>query len=118
MAERRFPVLLRDGERQRLTGQRGSVTVPWSFVAPHEAWAKRNHGQDLDTLARRGGLDPIELLAIVTGTGAANSAPLLSTFEMLCVFLVCNSDALGRGLPSTEFGSDHARILPTNCEHW
>lgn len=42
--------------------------VPWAFVAPHEAWAEKNHGgQSLARLAERGGLDPLELLAVVEG---------------------------------------------------
>ena len=43
------------------------ASVPWSFVAPHEAQAKSNHDQTLVRLAQRGGLSPGELLAVVTG---------------------------------------------------
>lgn len=54
---RQFPVLWRGH----------SLTVPWDFLAPHEAQAKRNHSQSLEELARRGGLGPDEMLDIVCG---------------------------------------------------
>lgn len=41
------------------------ASVPWDLVAPHEAQAQRNHGQSLVTLARRGGLAPDELFAVM-----------------------------------------------------
>lgn len=41
--------------------------VPLAFMAPHEAQAQRNHGQSLNTLARRGGLDCGEAEAAVLG---------------------------------------------------
>jgi hypothetical protein len=30
------------------------LTVPWDFLAPHEAQAQRNHSQTLKRLAERG----------------------------------------------------------------
>lgn len=42
-------------------------SVPWSFVAPHEAQARQNHDQTLERLAERGGLDPKELHSVVHG---------------------------------------------------
>lgn len=39
--------------------------VPWSFVAPHEARAQKNHDQTLSRLAERGGLDLLELFCLV-----------------------------------------------------
>ncbi len=41
--------------------------VPWDFLAPHEAQARRNHDQSLIRLAERGGLDPVEMYWIVNG---------------------------------------------------
>lgn len=41
--------------------------VPWELVAPHEQQAKRNHQQTLARLNQRGGLDPIELRAVMEG---------------------------------------------------
>lgn len=43
------------------------ISVPWQFIAPFELQAVRNHGQSLKVLARRGGLDPLELLIVVNG---------------------------------------------------
>jgi len=54
--DRRFPVMSRDGLPK---------SVPWLLVAPHESQAKINHGQSLEQLAQRGGLDPIELWRLV-----------------------------------------------------
>ena len=42
-------------------------TVPWSFLAPHEPQAIKNHGQTLKRLAERGGLAWSEILDIVRG---------------------------------------------------
>jgi hypothetical protein len=64
---RRFPVLLGgrlDGEYRRLGVPR---FVPWSILQPHEDQAKKNHSQSLEELARRGGLCPAEILAVLRG---------------------------------------------------
>ena len=39
--------------------------IPWSFVEPHNAQAIINHGQSLEKLASRGGLDLTEIAAVV-----------------------------------------------------
>lgn len=41
-------------------------SVPWSYMAPHDAMAKINHGQTLARLAERGGLGSAEAELIVT----------------------------------------------------
>lgn len=41
--------------------------IPWSFVAPYEAQALKNHSQSLERLHERGGLSPEELYAVVNG---------------------------------------------------
>lgn len=56
--ERTFPVL-------GTTASDRWHTVPWDMVAPHEAQALRNHGQTLERLAERGGLDWSELLRVL-----------------------------------------------------
>lgn len=43
--------------------------IPWSFIAPYEAQVQRNHGQTLEHLAERGGLDPSEIRCAVEGKG-------------------------------------------------
>lgn len=54
MADRRFPI--QDGP-----------SVPWEFMAPHESQARKNHGQTLEGLAKRGGLGCAEAWVIVHG---------------------------------------------------
>lgn len=62
--ERPFPVLLDRDERRRFPDCPRSV--PWGMLAGHEAQALHNHcGQDLETLARRGGLAPSEMICIL-----------------------------------------------------
>jgi hypothetical protein len=62
----RFPILLSWEEKRDHPDFPRSV--PWSFVAPHAEQAERNHcGQTLERLAERGGLDPSEMVAVVTG---------------------------------------------------
>ena len=54
MANERFPI--QDGP-----------SVPWAFMAPHEAQARKNHGQTLEGLAKRGGLGCAEAWVIIHG---------------------------------------------------
>lgn len=54
---RRFPIL--DGP-----------SVPWEYMEPHEAMAKKNHGQTLEQLAKRGGLGCAEAEMCATGCHA------------------------------------------------
>lgn len=62
----RFPVLFGPDEKA-LSALGCPRSVPWSLLAPHEERAQRNHGQTLAELARRGGLAPCEMLAVVEG---------------------------------------------------
>lgn len=41
--------------------------IPFAMIAPHEAQAKRNHGQSLERLAQRGGLAVSEAIDIIEG---------------------------------------------------
>lgn len=41
--------------------------IPWELLAPHEAQAIKNHDQTLEQLAKRGGLDVCEAVAIIEG---------------------------------------------------
>jgi len=41
-------------------------SIPWEMIAPYEGQALANHGQSLEDLARRGGLDPAEALAVLS----------------------------------------------------
>jgi hypothetical protein len=67
VADRTFPVLHVALETQVRCEARGvPKSVRWSVVAPYEDQAKQNHGgQDLEKLASRGGLDVLELAAII-----------------------------------------------------
>lgn len=51
---RRFPI--QDGP-----------SIPWVVIQPHEAQAKKNHGQTLEELAKRGGLGRAELYCVMMG---------------------------------------------------
>lgn len=42
-------------------------TVPWAFIEPHEKQALDNHDQTLEQLHNRGGLDVVELRAVLEG---------------------------------------------------
>lgn len=55
----RFPVLAAD----HYPG--APKTVPWYWLAGHEAQVIKNHGQTLKELAHRGGLAPTEILPII-----------------------------------------------------
>lgn len=59
---RRFPILLNKMQRAAYDCP---GTVPWDLVEPHEKRALANHGQSLERLAERGGLDPVELVAVL-----------------------------------------------------
>jgi hypothetical protein len=42
------------------------TSIPWDVIAPHGRQAYDNHEQTLEELARRGGLDPSEAVAVLT----------------------------------------------------
>lgn len=57
-----FPVLYQGYRAEEVLRLDGPTVIPWELVNPHEQQAKANHGgQDLETLATRGGLSPAEL---------------------------------------------------------
>jgi hypothetical protein len=43
----------------------GGFAIPWEVVEPHAKQAEQNHGQTLERLAERGGLDLSELAAVL-----------------------------------------------------
>jgi len=61
---RRFPILTSYADRRKYPDW--PVSIPWRLVAPHEKQALHNHQQTLERLAERGGLDVLELLAVLT----------------------------------------------------
>lgn len=42
-----------------------NLSIPWVVIIPHEKQAIYNHGQDLETLNRRGGLCWSEMIAVL-----------------------------------------------------
>ena len=53
-----------DGNARREIGD--LTSIPWAMIAPHDATAQLNHGgQDLAKLASRGGLCPLEAVAVL-----------------------------------------------------
>lgn len=60
---RQFPLL--HDYRKRAPNLRQSI--PWEMIAPHERRVRLNHGQSLERLAERGGLDPGEACDVLLG---------------------------------------------------
>jgi hypothetical protein len=65
MTTRHFPVLLTPADWKRYPDCPASI--PWNLIALHEEQALRNHRQSLADLARRGGLSPLEMKAVLEG---------------------------------------------------
>ena len=61
MAARGFPIMRTFGVDTKGRGM--PRLIEWSCLS--EEWAQRNHGQSVDELARRGGLDLTEAAAII-----------------------------------------------------
>lgn len=60
----RFPLLIDYYERRDHPDW--PVSIPWKLIAPHERQAQANHQQSLTRLFERGGLCPLECLAVLT----------------------------------------------------
>ena len=43
--------------------------IPWRLIEDHTQQAEKNHSQNLDRLAARGGLSPREALCVIEGLG-------------------------------------------------
>ncbi len=93
-----FPFLYTWRERRHNPGW--PEYFPWRLLAPHEDQAKQNHcGQDLATLARRGGLGPEELYAVLTDQRYSALDPTWPTerfVEILRTFAADNVGYQGR----------------------
>lgn len=62
MSDRNFPVL----SSGTYAVENPVLWIPWELIAPHDAQAQRNHcGQTLERLAQRGGLCPMEAVAVL-----------------------------------------------------
>lgn len=62
-----FPVMLSHvSHRERAQYDDCPKSIPWGVIAPHDSQAQINHGgQTLERLAKRGGLSPDELVAVM-----------------------------------------------------
>ena len=65
---RRFPVLWQYLRKEEAEVRAAGCPrfVPWDLVAAHAEQAVKNHGQTVQRLAERGGLSPLELVAVLT----------------------------------------------------
>jgi hypothetical protein len=71
MFVRQFPII-----HSRVIKVNQPRSVPWSLIKGHEAQAWTNHGQSLETLAGRGGLDIVELWCVVHNKSWRERAPI------------------------------------------
>lgn len=92
-------------ELARLKGRRFPImdagfSIPWTMIAPFEQQARRNHDQSLERLAERGGLDPVEALAVLDGkklrVALSGYDPTAARTELLKRMKQYEADAAGR----------------------
>ena len=57
---KRFPI-----HRETMRYEAPFTDVPWELISSHRTQCLRNHSQSPETLARRGGLYPPEMLAVI-----------------------------------------------------
>ena len=78
-----FPLILsnKDKEYTELP-----FSVPWALIMPYERQAIANHGQTLLQLAKRGGLCPVELLAVMEQRSWV-TMPLLRAWQIIRVLM-------------------------------
>ena len=80
--ERQFPVLLNYQERKM--HPECPRSVPWQFVETFREQARANHGQTLERLAERGGLDPCEMWNAAHGHRWSNKVDLAAAIAWMC----------------------------------
>lgn len=97
---RMFPVLASWQLRKRNRSLGIPASVPWAMLAPHEAQAERNHDQSLETLARRGGLDVMEMAAILTDRSWPEIREAVLTIEQAAAIVLDAVDAAAHRGPS------------------
>lgn len=66
-----------------------SESIPYELIAPHEEQAIKNHGQTLQRLAERGGLDWIESLAVLEDREFKRMSMILAKVEVLKIVSKC-----------------------------
>ena len=65
----RMPLMLgyREAWERKKQGIEDPKSIPMALLVPHEEQCLRTHSQDLSTMKRRGGLHPVEAIAIIEG---------------------------------------------------
>lgn len=85
MTTRHFPILLTTADWRRYPDCPRSI--PWHMLTLHEPQAWHNHRQSLASLARRGGLSPLEMKALLEGKRHAppvdHDAEMVAAIEYL-----------------------------------
>ncbi len=83
---RQFPILY--AGRQRKEHRWWPKSISWNLIEPHRNHAEKNHGQTLERLAERGGLDPVELWCVINDRGwfGAELPDEESAMEMIIEF--------------------------------
>lgn len=93
-----MPIMLSQFTRHRIARKEPIVRVerlPMGMFALSEAVAQRNHGQSLEQLRARGGLDPLEAVAILS---AIHYTDIGRLSEETCLhILVAMEDLWSRG---------------------
>ena len=101
MSERQFPVIQDPHDTKILKDPLRSI--PWGLIAPHERQALINHcGQDLKTLASRGGCGLVEIYYILhdkkfpwlSGDVISSQAALIYINEQVRLFNAAKAVAL------------------------
>jgi len=72
--------------------------IPWDVVAPHEKQAVKNHGQTLQQLSERGGLDYTEVLAVLEDRDYARMEQRIAkekVFQIVTEFTSLNYHLVG-----------------------
>lgn len=68
--QRQFPIMILAGPAERARASAKGIelrgSVPWAMIKRHDYQARRNHDQSLEVLESRGGLSPMEALAVLT----------------------------------------------------
>lgn len=112
---RRFPIMMMADRGKQLPAQMNSI--PWELIAPHEKQALRNHAQNLEKLAYRGGLSPCEAVAILEDKDYRTRwpKPIQSAEEMVAH----NTEAINRLrelCPSNDEASDRRPAASESSE--
>lgn len=63
VSEKRFKIMTSHLDNE--LREKCPSSIPFALIKPHRKQAKKNHGQTLERLNERGGLDPIELVAVL-----------------------------------------------------